>query len=519
MWDKEFDMPKLPPDNKEHDIEIEKININSNVLSNPAIIKDGDKLICNYKKIMVTVFKGPICPDLYSQPTTLNIISLSDETIKAEIIEIGDNNISEKDNGENSPNAAPPSPDKPNGEEVKEKIDKELKEIVDTEGEKNGNFEVKEDDIEHIEELERKDIENNIYMRLEKSEIKSKNEIQIKITIPENINKEKKEIQIIKRKLKLTSTSSNANGEVEIEMKILTVPIELLISCENYKLEYINGVYHLKTYQLFSKEKIIFKIQNYLKGEENIIKARMEYLEGNTPGDPIDLKEEKDKLIVTLPDIKNEPKRVNYKIECYISKNYNIPIIIDSAIIPIDYSFQVWDFLSKNFKTEKLEILLPIIYYSGENYFTKYNDENEGWLEINLNFIIKVPGKNRKTKAKIRGKASGYNYDYIKFEKEKEIDIDDEIKNIEYKLEINCENIIHQDIGYCECEIEGQIKRIQITKKNCECLINRFDCKNIDLFELQKGNNDLNEIPIKSFDKIKDKIYNKKGIYICILGF
>jgi hypothetical protein len=311
IYNKEFNIPKLPPENKEHDIDIENINTNSNVLSNPAIIKDGDKLICNYKKI--TAFKGPICPDLYSQPITLNIISLSDETIKAEIIEIEDNNISEKDNGENSPNAAPPSPDKPNGEEVKEKIDKELKEIVDTEGEKNGNFEVKEDNIEHIEELERKDIENNIYMRLEKSEIKSKNEIQIKITIPENINKEKKEIQIIKRKLKLTSTSSNANGEVEIEMKILTVPIELLISCENYKLEYINGVYHLKTYQLFSKEKIIFRIQNYLKGEENIIKARMEYLEGNTPGVSIDLKEEKDKLIVTLPNIINEPKRVNYK--------------------------------------------------------------------------------------------------------------------------------------------------------------------------------------------------------------
>ena len=192
IYDKEFNMPKSPPDYKEHDIEIEKINTNSNVLSNPEIIKDSDKLICNYEKL--TEFKGPICPDLYSQPITLNIISLSDETIKAEIIEIEDNNSGEKDNGANSPNAALPSPDKPNGEEAKEKIDKELKEKVDTEDEKNVNFEVKEDDIELIEELERKDIENNIYMRLEKSEIKSKNEIQIKITIPENINKEKKEI-------------------------------------------------------------------------------------------------------------------------------------------------------------------------------------------------------------------------------------------------------------------------------------------------------------------------------------
>jgi len=76
-----------------------------------------------------------------------------------------------------------------------------------------------------------------------------------------------------------------------------------------------------------------------------VIETTMAYLGGNTPGVLIDLKEEKDKLIVTLPTkISNEPKRVNYKIECYISKNYNIPIIIDSVNIPIDYSLQVWIF-------------------------------------------------------------------------------------------------------------------------------------------------------------------------------
>ena len=243
----------------------------------------------------------------------------------------------------------------------------------------------------------------------------------------------------------------------------------------------------------------------------------MEYLEGNTSG-VLNLKEEKDKLIVILPNISNEPKRVNYKIECYISKNYNIPIIIDSVIIPIDYSFQVWDFLTKNFKDEKLEILLPIVSYNkNENYFTKYNDE---WLEINLNFIIKVPWKNRKTKAIIRSKASKYNNKYINFEKEKEIYIDDEIKNIEYKLYINCENITNQEIGYCECEIEGgQPKRIYITKKDCECMIDKINFNKIELFELQKGNNGLNEIKIGSYDKITNKINNRKGIYICPFGF
>ena len=45
-------------------------------------------------------------------------------------------------------------------------------------------------------------------------------------------------------------------------MKILTVPIELLLSCENYTLEYINENYYLKDYQLFSEEKLVFEIEN-----------------------------------------------------------------------------------------------------------------------------------------------------------------------------------------------------------------------------------------------------------------
>ena len=212
-----------------------------------------------------------MCSDFYSQPIILNITSLIDETIKAEIIEIEENNNDEKDDG------------------IKKKVEEEEKETI-----------VKKDDIKNIEEIERKDIGNIKYMILEKSEIKSKNEIQIKITIPENINKGKKEIQKIRRKLKLTSTSSNSKGEVEIEMKILTIPIEILLSCDNYELEYINGVYRLKTYQLFSKEKIIFRIQNYLKGDKNIIKSKFEYLEGNNTSEMIDLTVQEDKLIVTL---------------------------------------------------------------------------------------------------------------------------------------------------------------------------------------------------------------------------
>lgn len=120
IYNKEFSLPLLSPtDNKDYTIEITKKKTNSNILLNPAIIKDDDKFICNYKKILS--LKDPICPDLYSQPITLNIISLLDETIKAEIVEIKDNYIDEKDDGNEIKN-----------EEEKEK--------VENEGEKNGNI-------------------------------------------------------------------------------------------------------------------------------------------------------------------------------------------------------------------------------------------------------------------------------------------------------------------------------------------------------------------------------------------
>ena len=95
-------------------------------------------------------------------------------------------------------------------------------------------------------------------------------------------------------------------------------------------------------------------------------------------------------------------------------------------------------------------------------YFPKYNDE---WLEINLHFRIRVQLKNKKTRAIIRAKGSRNNNQYIKFEQGKEKDIDEEIKIIEYKMEINCGIGTDELIGFCECEIEGHKKSINIKKK------------------------------------------------------
>ena len=117
-----------------------------------------------------------------------------------------------------------------------------------------------------------------------KNYIPAKEPIQVEIYIPNPIRKERKEIQIIRRLLKLSTTSIRC--EVEIEMKILTVPIELLFSCDNFRLEYKNENYYLKTDILISGEKLIFNIQNYVQGENLIVQTRIESLKGNNSSEP-----------------------------------------------------------------------------------------------------------------------------------------------------------------------------------------------------------------------------------------
>ena len=113
------------------------------------------------------------------------------------------------------------------------------------------------------------------------------------------------------------------------------MPIEILLSCENYQLQYIKGNYVLKTNQLYTTEKLIFHIDNYISGEKNQIKARIVSLEGNKSKKPY-IKVERNILIVDFDYSNNDKhKRINCKIECYLTENYKISIIIDSVILPI----------------------------------------------------------------------------------------------------------------------------------------------------------------------------------------
>jgi len=253
-----------------------------------------------------------------------------------------------------------------------------------------------EKEKEKISTLDKHDIDSMKYMKV-KNYIQAKEPIQIEIYILNCVKKGKKENQRIRRLLKLTA--GGTSFDLEIEVTILTIPIELLLSCENYKLEYFNDNYYLKANQLFSEEIIKFNIMNYLEGEKLIIKTRIDSLDGNTSKEPIiELKE--NSALITIPKLNNmEVRRLNCKIEFFISPSYKIPIIIDSVTMPINYNFKVYDFSSRSYISNTMSLLLPTSYTNNNN-FIKYLSDN--MLEVNLQFMITIPYKDKKLHAKIK---------------------------------------------------------------------------------------------------------------------
>ena len=559
-----FNLPSLPGE-KPHYVDYDNLDSDSPLLSMPTISKKDGILKCNYNKISFQ--KGPFCPEFYSKPIKLNIMSLVDEEIKAEIEEYPEENDSEndKESCENeSDNENNQKKEKKGNDNIEKKDKNTIKENdlnideknkinnnhdeenknKDEQGEKNSDGDISENDEKKIyivneennndteqkdnnieqdrenennklinEEkkisiLDRKDTDSMKYMKV-KEYILPKESIQIEIYIPNCVKKGKKEYQRIRRLLKLTAGNTTFNLEVEIT--ILTIPIELLLSCENYKLEYFNDYYYLKENQIFSEEQIKFCIQNYLEGENILVKTRIDSLDGNTSKEPIiELKD--NYIILNIPKLSNsEVKRLNCRIEFYISPSYKIPIRIDSVIIPMDYSFKVYDFSKKCFVSNNMEILLPTTY--SEDNFIKYLPDN--LLEINLQFLINTPYRNKKLASKI-----AINFErnernvYPEFQ-EKEIIIEKEKYEFGFKLTINCANLIGYNIVEFICVIAGLEKKITISKKNFYSSLNYIDLKELDLFKFYY-NSDMNSYKIEKI--LNNNDIKKDGIYICHLG-
>ena len=490
-----FNMPLLPQP-LQHFVKYDNLKTDSALLSMPMVSKKDGILKCNYNKM--TFQKGPFYPELYTKPIILNILSLVDEEITANIQEVPEEEQSSIMEDEYNNNV-----EKNSQIEVGQKYDEKQKD-------NNLTYSDKEDNKnENIPIHDRKDTDLNQYMKVKKY-IGPKEQIPIEIYIPKLIEVGKKENQRIRRLLKLKSRDSYC--DVEIDMKILTLPIETLLSCENYKLEYIEGNFILKTKRLLSNEQLVFHIQNYIQGEYNSIKARMESLEGCTSKQP-KIIIEKNKLIVDIPEIEgNEPKRINCKIESFLSPNYKISIIIDSVIVPINFDFQIYDFLNHCYTSKDIEILIPKDDFAYN--FIKYLPDNNK-LKLNIQFRIYFPYINKKIKAII--KAESINSNVTIENRKKEIIIENEKNEFSFKIDIDCSNFVYPELANFRCKIDNNIKLIKIIKKTDF----DFDLNNLNLkeFEIFKYNFNYSA-NLGNLQKIEDNYQiNNDYNYICPFGY
>ena len=343
-----------------------------------------------------------------------------------------------------------------------------------------------------------------------KNIIQANENIPIEIYFPKNINKWEIENQKIRRILQLKTRE--AHFQIEIEVKILTIPINLLLSCKNYKLEYRNNKYYLKTHQLYSKEELIINIQNYF--EEGKIKFNNKIdsfpLEGNTSPKPKIILRGNNKIKINLPKVRNnEEKRLNCEIVFYFNKTYKIPIVIDSAIIFKENIFQVYDFLNKCFISEKLYIIISNQNINSNIGFINYIRDNK--IEIKLHFLIITPhdikDKNLKATIKVKSKQKNISFEFD----QKELCLEEYKTEFSCKMIIDCNHLKESEIGYFICDIQGHVHKILIRTKGFS-----KDMKNkIDLFKL-----DYNEInkTIKWNKIINSELKIEKGIYICPFG-
>ena len=177
-----FNMPLLP-EKKPHFVIYDNLKTDSSLLSMPMVNKKDGILKCNYNKM--TFQKGPFYPELYSQPIILNIVSLVDEEIIAEIEDLPEKDEKIQDEESFYGDIDKKENDKNSEEEKveKEKVSKSYEE------EKEG---------EDIKRVYRRDSEIIKYMKVKKY-IKPKELIPIEIYIPNLVEKGKKENQRIRR--------------------------------------------------------------------------------------------------------------------------------------------------------------------------------------------------------------------------------------------------------------------------------------------------------------------------------
>ena len=417
---KDFSLPEFQ--NKNYIFNLNEIKDKDEILSQPLIIKKNDKLFCNYKKIYFN--SGPISPELFNNDSCyLKIYSLVNENLFVELL----------------------------------------------------SNEIKEEPKENIIQLN--DEKNKQYLKIKNNEIDENSAIEIEFSFPPSNKTQKEKIYRLNKILKISTNSSSI--EILIEIIFIVCPIQIFFTCDNYNLIYENQHYKLNTNKLLKDEIINFKIFNNYENNNFVLKYLINSLEKNTSDEPEIIIKNSNEINLTIK--KNNIEEIdvlNCILEFYITENIKIPILIDALIIPTYFDFYIYDYETKNFVVDNLNIFIPTF---------------ENQCEIELNFLVSTfEGVNINGLFKINEISDGISFD--KTEIKMNLNSNENYFSIILKIDLTIFN--DNEIAVFEFKINNEIKKIKLLEKNQKI-------ENINLNLLKKIENE-NKIEINNLKEINE---------------
>ena len=425
IYMKDFSLPVFP--NVKYEFSLNDINDKPSLLSQAFIIKKNGQLLCNYKKLYFN--PGPLSPELFEQFCNLKIYSLVQESLNVEI-------------------------------ETKYK---------------------KENDEEKKEEfINLYDTQDKKYMKLRKSHVDPNSSIIIEFSFPPPNTTNEEKIYKLNRTLKVSDKTSSI--DIIIEVIFVIHPIQIVLICEKYSLTFDNEKYRLNAKKLLNGETLEFKFENNNNEIPFELQHRIKSFNDNTFDEPLIKNENSNKFIITLKR-KNDKKDM-YKIdilhcliEFFVSEHIKIPILINSLIIPTYFDFYIYDFSTKSFLADKMNIFIPSF---------------EKECEIKLYFLVStfIDTNIIGTFTTIK-KSEGVSI----VESTKEINMNSFEKYFSIKIKINLTKFDDDKIATFEFKINSFSKKIELFQNN-------QNIKEIDI-EMIKEIKDEKKINVNNLDDIE----------------
>ena len=265
---------------------------------------------------------------------------------------------------------------------------------------------------------------------------------------------------IISRKLIISNGKSTI--DILIEIIFFVFPLKLLFSCYNYNLIFSDNSYKLDAFHLLKGETIFFSLKNSYSNIPIFPKVRFDSLKNNTFEQPIVNFSNLNDFSIILPDNKElEIEKLECILEIYATEEIKFQIYFNAIIFPTYFDFYLFNFETKRYETNKIEMYIPT--------FKKQ-------YELTLNFLISTfINKEVIGELIILSKDNGINFigDFPK-----KITIDSNKTTFSISISINLDKLFDEEIAKFEFKIFNFSKTIELIKKS-EC----FQDVNINLIK------------------------------------